>query len=183
MPSLSSLIASQLGLGSLPLAAPKLAVPGMVEIKKEKVREEVAREELKQRLFNTKPELLTSSGRRAMRAEKAKESAVPLTSPPTSSLPSEEISSQKPEAMALAPIWEAGMDMVKKIRASGDLALVSQLNPNLQAIESGNPAVAIPAAMALQQWYKNSPFAVADMTKGTVAKTPTKKKKEISDEP
>lgn len=184
MPSLSSILAAQLGLGSMPLGAHTAAVPGMVEVKKEKAREEAQRQELKQRLFNTQPELLTTRGRRAMRAEKAKEAAVPLQPASPSPQPSEPAQSSKNEAMQFAPMWESGMDIVRKIRASGDLALISQLNPQLQAVESGNPDTAFPAVFALQQWYKNSPFAVADLTKGVTAKAPKpKKKKELPNEP
>lgn len=182
MPSLASILSAQLGLGSLPLAASKAAVPGHVSIEAEKARQEAQVNEQRQRLFNTKPPLLTTQGRRAMRLEKGKEASKPLPSSPSLS-PSEPAQSSKDSVMPFAPVWEKGMEIVRKVRASGDLALVSQLNAQMRAVESGNPDIAVPAALALQQWYKNSPFAVSDMTKGTVAKVPQKKKKEVSDEP
>lgn len=172
MPSLSALIAAQLGLGSLPLASSKAAVPGLVDVGAEKAQQEARVRDQRQRLFNSKPELLTTQGRRAMRLEKGKE--VPQPSSPSPPQPSELPQSSKKEAMAQAPLWEAGMDIVRKVRASGDLALVSKLNTQLQAVESGNPDIAIPAAAELQKWYKNSPMSI---TQGTVAKPVKRKEK------
>lgn len=177
MPSLGQLLAAQLGLGVMPQAAAPAGDLALKQIASDEAAAAQRAQEIKEKQFNNRPPLLTSKGRQALYAQPDKgTSSLPS---PVANLPSPEAQSSKDAAMKHAPTWEKGMQISSAVRGTGDIALIGKLNALLTAVEGGNPDEAIPASLALQQWWKNSPLSV---TKGNTAKVPKPKgKTNVSD--
>lgn len=189
MPSLAQLAASQLGMGG------PLATAGISE--RERAAQQLktdnelaalthATEETRKRAMAEPLGLLDSRARGLRR--KALNNLPPLIPPPPPPVyddtPIQGPSFNKLAAQAGAPKYERGKEIADRIVATGKHNLMKQFESELAAIASRDPALALPAADTLIQWYNNSEYAMEGIAepapKPAMRRQPRNKPKEKS---
>jgi len=174
MPSLSSIIASQLGLGSLPQATMPVAAQGVgaAEAKNSAVLngELAAQKGARSEMLSQPAGVLNSKQRQEMR--RAQPVPVPLAAPTGMTPPDGSQMGKSTNSLGIkasAPKVQRAKDIAKELARDPDYAV--QFKDQIKAVNGADPEPAIRAAEEILQFWGNNPSSITTGQARTGSKT------------